>query len=45
MNTCTDCGTTSNLVWSGIDAFLLGGIVTGTLCYDCANAQADANAL
>jgi len=39
MKTCTiqNCENT-NLVYSGIDAFMLGGIPTETYCYDCANA-------
>ncbi len=41
MNKCLECGTTSNIVWSGVDAFLLGNIPTGTYCYDCANKNAD----
>ncbi len=36
MSNCVDCGTTSNIVWSGVDAFLLQ-IATGQFCYDCAN--------
>lgn len=38
--TCVGCGTTSNIVWSGVDAFLLR-IPTGGYCYDCANKRAD----
>jgi len=35
MATCIICNTTENLVYSGVDAFLLG--ITETTCYDCAN--------
>jgi hypothetical protein len=28
----------TELVYSGTDAFMLGGILTETYCYDCANA-------
>jgi hypothetical protein len=28
----------TNLVYSGIDAFMLGGIPTETYCYTCASA-------
>lgn len=28
----------TELVYSGIDAFMLGGIQTETYCYNCANA-------
>lgn len=28
----------TELVYSGIDALMLGGIPTETYCYDCANA-------
>jgi len=39
MKTCliVNCESTA-LVYSGIDAFMLGGIPTETYCYDCANA-------
>lgn len=33
----TTCENT-NLVYSGIDALMLGGIPTETYCYSCANA-------
>lgn len=35
---CEKCGTTSNLVMSGTDAFMLGipGAQTGKICYACA---------
>lgn len=29
----------TELVYSGTDAFMLGGIPTETYCYDCANAH------
>jgi hypothetical protein len=32
-----NCNNTS-LVYSGVDALMLGGIPTETYCYDCANA-------
>jgi hypothetical protein len=32
-----NCNNT-DLVYSGIDALMLGGIVTETYCYSCANA-------
>jgi len=32
-----NCNSTE-LVYSGIDALMLGGIPTETYCYDCANA-------
>jgi hypothetical protein len=38
----TDCGSTE-LVYSGVDAFLLG-VLTETICYDHANAHARAAA-
>jgi hypothetical protein len=39
MNTCKviKCESTE-LVYSGMDAFMLGGIPTETYCYKCANA-------
>jgi hypothetical protein len=39
MKTCKtyNCENTE-LVYSGIDAFMLGGIPTETYCYNCANA-------
>jgi hypothetical protein len=39
MKTCKTykCESTE-LVYSGIDAFMLGGIPTETYCYNCANA-------
>lgn len=39
MNTCKvrSCESTE-LVYSGTDAFMLGGIPTETYCYRCANA-------
>lgn len=33
---CEICGTTEDIVMSGVDAFLLG-IPTESLCYTCAN--------
>jgi hypothetical protein len=39
MKTCAtmNCGET-NLVYSGVDAMMLGGIPTETYCYKCATA-------
>jgi len=39
MSKCRFCGTTEGLVYSGVDALLLGipGAETGTTCYKCAN--------
>lgn len=39
MKTCKviNCENT-DLVYSGTDAFMLGGIPTETFCYSCANA-------
>jgi len=37
MNECKNCGTTENIVYSGVDAFLLG-TTTENICYTCANA-------
>lgn len=34
-----NCDSTE-LVYSGVDAFILGGIPTGTYCYRCGNAYA-----
>jgi hypothetical protein len=34
-----NCSNTS-LVYSGVDAFILGGIPTEKYCYSCANAYA-----
>lgn len=41
MTTCKNinCENTE-LVYSGTDAFMLGGIPTETYCYPCANAYA-----
>ena len=41
MSKCKFCGTTEGLVYSGVDALLLGipGAETGTTCYGCANKQ------
>ena len=45
MSQCQQCDTTENLVYSGVDALLLGiaGAETGTLCYPCANANNKTN--
>ena len=34
---CDNCGTTEDIVMSGVDAFLLG-IPTESMCYTCANS-------
>jgi hypothetical protein len=41
MSKCKFCDTTEALVYSGVDALLLGipGAETGTTCYQCANKQ------
>ena len=41
MSQCKQCDTTENIVYSGIDALLLGipGAETQTICYPCANAN------
>jgi len=41
MSKCKFCDTTEGLVYSGVDALLLGisGAETGTTCYKCANAN------
>lgn len=41
MSKCKFCDTTEALVYSGVDALLLGipGAETGTTCYPCANKQ------
>jgi len=41
MSKCKVCKTTENIVYSGVDALLLGipGAETGTTCYKCANAN------
>ena len=40
MATCKVCETTENIVYSGIDALLLGidGAETETMCYPCARS-------
>jgi hypothetical protein len=35
MSKCKWCGTSENIVFSGLDAFLLG-VTTENVCYDCA---------
>lgn len=42
MANCKVCATEDNLVYSGVDALLLGieGAETQKICYDCANQQA-----
>ena len=36
MNTCENCGTNEDIVFSGVDAFILE-VNVGTICYTCAN--------
>jgi hypothetical protein len=36
---CLTCGTTEDIVYSGVDAFCLG-VETEKICYSCANAVA-----
>lgn len=45
MSKCKVCQTTENLVYSGVDALLLGipGAQTRTTCYKCANANRQTN--
>jgi len=47
MATCQVCGTTENIIYSGVDALLLGidGAETERLCYPCANKQRPAENL
>jgi hypothetical protein len=41
MNKCETCGTTEGLVYSGVNAFILGVMDRiEKICYDCANAEA-----
>lgn len=38
---CINCGTTEGIVYSGVDAFVLGVMDRiEKICYDCANAEA-----
>lgn len=37
-NECLTCGTSEDIVQSGVDAFVLG-IIVGTSCYTCANGN------
>lgn len=41
MSKCLSCDTTEDLVYSGVDALLLGiaGAETETRCYPCANKE------
>jgi hypothetical protein len=45
MSQCKQCDTTENLVYSGVDALLLGidGAETQTYCYPCANQNKKTN--
>ena len=36
MSKCKVCNTTENIVYSGIDAFILGQETTENICYPCA---------
>jgi hypothetical protein len=41
MNKCMTCGKADGLVYSGVDAFILGVMDRiEKICYDCANAEA-----
>jgi hypothetical protein len=41
---CTDCGTGENIVYSGVDAFVLGVTeLVERICYTCANNKARAH--
>ena len=35
---CQECKTKENLIYSGVDAFMLG-VQTETICYPCANKR------
>jgi hypothetical protein len=37
MNKCKVCNTTENIIYSGIDAFILGQETTENICYACAH--------
>lgn len=38
MSKCKECDTKENIVWSGIDAWILGCLDDITnICYECAN--------
>jgi hypothetical protein len=39
MNKCKACNTTENIIYSGVDAFMLGQETTENICYPCANEQ------
>ena len=45
MAECEVCKTTENIVYSGVNALLLGipGAETETTCYSCANKKKEAN--
>ena len=45
MSECKECQTTENIVYSGVDALLLGipGAETQTICYSCAKAKLQTN--
>ena len=44
MSECKECQTTENIVYSGVDALLLGipNAETETICYPCANKEKEA---
>jgi len=44
MSECKECQTTDNIVYSGVDALLLGipNAETETICYPCANKEKEA---
>ena len=39
MSKCKVCNTTENIIYSGVDAFMLGQKTTENICYPCANEQ------
>lgn len=39
MSKCKVCNTTEKIIYSGIDAFILGQETTGDICYPCANEE------
>jgi hypothetical protein len=39
MSKCKVCNATENIIYSGVDAFMLGQETTENICYPCANEQ------
>lgn len=39
MSKCRVCSTTEKIIYSGIDAFILGQETTENICYPCANEE------